>query len=668
MHSLEPRPLRQYPHPRLAPYRRGCPRALHLRRRLSPASILAFSRLAWSNQPVENRIHRLSDQLANQIAAGEVVERPGAALKELVENSLDAGAKSVRVHIKGGGVELLEVADDGAGIHQEDLKLALDRHATSKIRAPEDLFAIRSWGFRGEALASIAAVSRFTLSSRKPEAATARTLYCEGGMLVSDRQEARAPGTTVRAEDLFYNTPARKKFLKSQGAETAFCWQSLHRLALGSPAVAFEAWQDGEKIFHYPAVKTTEERIVAVYKEAWRLNLEPADLMKVEAESFPLKLQAWILPAKHFIPSSRGILTYVNQRTVKDKLLQQAILAAAKETLFGHTYPQLVLSLEMPANYVDVNVHPAKSEVRFREPGHIFGFLRKHLERALAEDRRGSVDGASVPELGALGGSGFSAPSSWLPPASPESQPGSGLETTAPLFAQAHAAMSTHFHQRATTAPASGFTTDPSAPTAAHGPQFLGTLRNTYLVCQDDEGLLLVDQHAAHERVTYEKLKKQKLAKREGAPLLIPIQVELARTMLDRIENEFPRFAEWGFVLDRTGPTLVAVRELPALLLRADGTTVIPPGEFLRKLTQSWDESPAEGQLADLLLEKMLEVIASESCHGSIRAGRSLAPQEAVALLSQMSETDFSGHCPHGRPTTLRFRWGEIERMFKRTL
>jgi DNA mismatch repair protein MutL len=636
-----------------------------------------------------NRIKRLSDQLANQIAAGEVVERPGAALKELMENSLDAGAKQIRVHIRGGGIELLEVADDGSGIHAEDLHLALDRHATSKIAKPDDLFEIQSWGFRGEALASIAAVSRLSIASRTAEATTARELILEGGTLVDDRSVARTLGTTVRIQDLFYNTPVRKKFLKSTGAETANCWQTLHRLALGSPEVQFEAWQDGEKAFHYPATPSREERIVQVYKEAWNLKLEVETLLKVEAESFPLKLRAWILPSSHFIPSARGILTFVNQRSVKDKLIQQAILAAAKETLFGRVYPQLVLDLEMPANYVDVNVHPTKAEVRFREPGHIFGFLRKHLEKALAGDRRESVH---MDDESGERGHQFAAP---------EFTP-----SLAPLFSA-----QVQYHQRAAAAGlpdteyrsgsqadfssstnTSGFFANPQSMSAPPGftgaglaapsfssfaqpseprsnrPQFLGTLRNTYLVCQDEEGMLLVDQHAAHERITYERLKKNRLAKREGAPLLIPIQVELPRSALDRLEGEFSAFSEYGLVLDRTGPTVVAVRELPALLLRSDGSPVLPIGEFLRKLCQSWEEVPAEGQLADALLDKMLEVIASESCHGSVRAGRSMAPQEAYALLEQMSDTDFSGHCPHGRPTTLRFKWGEIERMFKRTL
>jgi DNA mismatch repair protein MutL len=207
--------------------------------------------------------------------------------------------------------------------------------------------------------------------------------------------------------------------------------------------------------------------------------------------------------------------------------------------------------------------------------------------------------------------------------------------------------------------------TVPAAPTY-RGPQFLGTLKNTYLVCQDEHGLLLVDQHAAHERVTYEKLKRSRLARNEGAPLLIPIQVELAREALDRLEAEFPRFAEYGLVLDRTGPTLLAVREIPGLLLKKDGSPVLSIGGFLRKLVQGWDESVVDGELAEVFRNRLLDVLASESCHGSVRAGQSLSPQEAHSLLAQMSDTDFSGHCPHGRPTTVRFKWSEIERLFKR--
>jgi DNA mismatch repair protein MutL len=366
------------------------------------------------------------------------------------------------------------------------------------------------------------------------------------------------------------------------------------------------------------------------------------------------------LPSRLFIPSSRGILTFVNGRSVKDKLLQQAILAAAKEVLFGRMYPQLVLHLDAPPDWVDVNVHPAKSEVRFREPGHVFGFVRKHLEKLLAEDRRGSV---------ARAGSEAITPSA----------------TLADLLLPMPEA-SVHYHQKgagpayAAMAPIPELIpgalhsapVPPSIPPAEErdrvrgaGPQFLGTLRNTYLVCQDSDGLLLVDQHAAHERVTYERLRNTRLAGAGSQPLLISLQVELPRQTLDRIEAELSRLAPFGLVCERTGPTLVAVREMPNLLLKRDGTPVIPAGELLRKIAGDWDELAGEGmeaRLRDLLLHEL----ATMSCHGSVRAGQTLSPAEAQALLSQMSATDFSGHCPHGRPTTLRFSWPEIERLFKR--
>ncbi len=605
-----------------------------------------------SKQLVQNsRILKLDDQLSNQIAAGEVVERPGSALKELVENSLDAGAKNVRISLNEGGTQLLEVADDGRGIHRDDLLLALDRHATSKIRRTEDLFAIDTWGFRGEALASIAAVSRLTLSSRAEGAETGRELVVEGGIIREDRTVARPVGTTVRVEDLFFNTPARKKFQKSVGAESTFCAQTFHRLALGSPECAFTFTANGEKLFQYAAEGRMETRVAEVYRASWRLKLEENEILHLHSESPPLKLQAWILPSKHFIPSSRGILLYVNRRTVKDKLLQQSVLAAAKEALFGNLYPQLVLFLETPPDSVDVNVHPAKSEVRFRDSGHVFAFVRKYLERALAGDRRGSVENTSL---------------SALPPA----QNPALFESFANFHQKASEntmALGESFAPSPASYPPVGIAATGAAAMAPYsGPQFLGTLKNTYLVCQDENGLLLVDQHAAHERVTYEKLKKSRFAKSEGAPLLIPIQVELGRDQLDRLESEFSRFAELGLILDRTGPTVLAVRELPALLLRRDGAPVLPIGTFLRKLVQDWDESAVEGELAELFRSRLLDVLASESCHGSVRAGQSLSAQEGHALLAQMQETDFSGHCPHGRPTTVRFRWGEIERLFKR--
>ncbi len=635
--------------------------------------------------PTQRRIAKLNDQLANQIAAGEVVERPGAAMKELIENSLDAGARTIRVHVHGGahsgargGASLLEVADDGSGIHHDDMLLALDRHATSKIHKPEDLFAIQTWGFRGEALASIAAVSRLTLSSRAAASTTntttstttgrgtGREIICEGGLIKEDRAVARAVGTTVKVEDLFFNTPARKKFLKSPGAESTFIAQTFHRLAISAPETSFELTSEGERLFLYPPATSMAARIADVYRSAWKLHLDETDLLHVDAVSAPYRLRAWILPSKHFIPSSRGILLYVNKRSVKDKLLQQAVLTAAKEALFGNLYPQLVLSLETPPEGVDVNVHPTKAELRFRDSGHVFAFVRKHLEKALAGDRRGSV-GLS---------SGFSLATTTEPLFPNSLQTGTHYHQKLSYTPPTHTPP-THTPQEHTSLEHTSFEQAPlqthTAPTQQPGPQlgpqtpqFLGTLKNTYLLCQDDQGLVLVDQHAAHERVTYEKLKNSRLSKLEAQPLLIPLQIELGREALDRLESEFPRFAEQGLVLDRSGPTLLTVREIPSLLLKKDGAPVLSIGNFLRKLAQDWDESTVEGELAEAFRNRLLDVLASESCHGSVRAGQTLSSLEAMSLLAQMSETDFSGHCPHGRPTTVRLRWQDLERLFKR--
>ncbi len=589
---------------------------------------------------MEKRIHKLSDALSNQIAAGEVVERPGAALKELVENSLDAGATDIRINIAEGGVKLLEVIDNGHGIHPEDLPLALDRHATSKIREAQDLFAIHSWGFRGEALASIAAVSRLKISSRTKEFATSREILCEATVMSGSKELARPVGTTVRIEELFFNTPARKKFLKSQAAESSYCIQTLYRLALGSPHVSFELWLDGQQQWLFPAVKKYEDRLSQVFREGFQTNVPPEDWIFVENIKPDASVRAYLLPAGNHIPSTRGIFTFVNGRSVKDKLLQQAITVAAKEILFGHLYPQVVLFLETSPENVDVNVHPTKSEVRFRNPNQIFGLLRSTIERKLAE-LRPSIE-------------------------TPSFQP---TITSSESFAYS---AQTLFQQKSAPAECSNAVSAPPmehAPEFAprqRGPQVLGTVKNTYILCQDDQGLLLVDQHAAHERITYEKLKQQHFAHQQSSPLLIPLMLEVPSAGVALLETEFPRLEKLGLHLDRAGPSQVMVREIPSILLGKDNAPRIQLGQLVRDLCNHLIEEGSPENLSDLLLESVLYTLATQSCHGSVRAGQSLSSWEAENLLAQMSETDFSGHCPHGRPTSVRLAWSEIEKLFKR--
>ncbi len=591
------------------------------------------------------RIQRLSDTLANQIAAGEVVERPGSALKELVENSLDAGATHVRISIRDGGVTLLEVADDGHGIHPEDLALSLDRHATSKIQSSQDLFAIRTWGFRGEALASIASVGRVRMTSRRRGEPMGREITVEGTQLVAQQEIARPVGTTVTVRDLFFNTPARKKFLKSQAAETAWCAQVVQRLALAAPKVTFELFVDGDRTLHFAACDDPADRVVQVFRDALRVPVEKEELIPFKNVKPDAAVEGWLLPARFHIPSSRGIFTYVNQRHVKDRVLQQAVTTAAKEVLFGSLYPQLVLHIHTAAENVDVNVHPTKSEVRFRNQGQLFGLIRATLERALAPP----------PSLQSSPGNPTELPS--------DSQDLTREQVTELLFT---ARGPTHFHQKADPSTTAALGTDTLMPPRSRGPQFLGTLRNTYLVCQTDDGLLLVDQHAAHERVTYERLKTASLGSNSAHRLLIPIVVELPRSSLDLLEPHFPRLEPLGLELDRTGPDLVAVRSLPALLTTAAGAPRVPLHALVKNLASHLEEERPEEALPDVVKNVILDTLASQSCHGSVRAGQSLSAVEAEALLAQMQETDFAGHCPHGRPTTVRLSWPEIERLFKR--
>ncbi len=587
------------------------------------------------------RISRLSETLSNQIAAGEVVERPGSVLKELIENSLDADTTSIRIQIKEGGVKLLEVADDGYGIHPEDLALAFDRHATSKIQTKDDLFAIRSWGFRGEALASIGSVSRVHLTSLRGGEVKGREAIVDGGTIVENREVARPQGTTVRVEELFFNTPARRKFLKSQAAETSYCMQVVQRLALSAPHVSFELTIDGQKVYQFPKVTDPRERIAQVFREAFRVEVGATDLIYVENVKPDAKLSAFLLPTRFNIPSTRGIFTFVNQRAVKDRLLQQAITTAAQEILFGQQYPQVVLFLETNPENVDVNVHPAKSEVRFRNSSQVFGLIRASLERALAAER--PVVSASAHVIDEL-----------------------------PTSAQTLFSTPTFFHQKASLVePTQVAMSIPSASTTPEpirqtGPQFLGVLKNTYLVCQEETGLLLIDQHAAHERVTYEKLKAANGMNWGSHPLLIPIQVEVPSTSIALLEPYFDKLAALGLLLTQSGPSQIAVREIPALLLDARGNPRVPLPNLVKTLTTHLEDEHSPDALASLLQKVLLETVASASCHGSVRAGQALSRLEAEALIAQMTDTDFAGHCPHGRPTTVRLKWSEIERMFKR--
>ncbi|MCO5143089.1 MAG: DNA mismatch repair endonuclease MutL [Oligoflexia bacterium] len=601
--------------------------------------------------PMTYRIHKLNDTLSNQIAAGEVIERPSSALKELLENSLDAGSTEIQIEINEGGKKLLLVSDNGKGIHPDDLLLAVERHSTSKISKTDDLFAIKTWGFRGEALASIAAVSQMQIHSRDHESTTGRFLHIEGGSVQSDQKLARNYGTTIKIENLFYNTPARLQFLKTTASETSQCLHTIYKLAMNMPHVAFHLTVDGEERLQFSAAKSIEERIHQVYKSAWNMRLEENDLLHLHTVSGDLKIDAWVLPQKFYIPSTRGIFTYVNRRSVKDKLLQQSILSAAKEVLFGNLYPQLVLNLELPPEQIDVNVHPSKAEIRFKNSSHVFAAIKKHLSAVLKEDRRTSV----------------SIKNNFIPTLEEEffARELSDHTETPSLFSvpqNKNLMMIDSFENRIETNACQADLNTLSVDK----PYFLGTLKNTYLICQVKDGLLLIDQHAAHERITYEKLKESTLKNIQVSDLLVPIVLEIPKSDLDRFESFLGKLEPYGFSISRFGPSQLKIHSIPYLLLKKDGAPALSLSKFFQNLFCTLDPDLEEEILVEKVQNILLESLATQSCHGSVRAGQSLDKEEALELIEQMSETDYSGHCPHGRPTSVKLKWPEIERLFRR--
>ncbi|MEO1456591.1 MAG: DNA mismatch repair endonuclease MutL [Pseudomonadota bacterium] len=615
------------------------------------------------------KIRRLDEAAANRIAAGEVVERPASAVKELVENALDARARRIAVTIADGGRTLIEVQDDGHGIAQDQLALALERHATSKIDG-SDLVNIRSFGFRGEALPSIASVARLTLVSRAAGAAEGWEIAASAGRLTPPRPAARSAGTTVRVADLFCATPARLKFLRSARAETQAIAELLRRTAMAAPATAFRltdrsAGEDGTPgqrvLIDYPAefgspAEARQARIDRIIPGSFI-----AGAVALDAARDGLRMLGHAgLPA---IARGAAVHQYifVNGRPVRDRLLLSALRAAYGDFLPRDRHPVAALFLEIPPESVDVNVHPAKAEVRFREPGVVRGLVISAIRHALAE--AGHRGGAALSEtaLGAFrpAGAGFAeGPRAWTPPRRP-----AGEALAASFLAQAPATAG-----GAPPAPGLAGTDTPSGrvepsceavpdpethPLGAARAQLLGT----YIVAETADGVVLIDQHAAHERLVYERLKRQRAAAgiaRQG--LLIPEIVELGAGGAAAVLGAAEDLAALGLVVEPFGPGAVCIREVPALLDRAD------PAALLRDVADELqDAGTAEGIAA-----RLDAVLSRMACHGSVRAGRRLDAAEMNALLREMEAEPASAQCNHGRPTSIRLDRTALERLFAR--
>jgi DNA mismatch repair protein MutL len=576
-------------------------------------------------------IRRLSETLANRIAAGEVVERPASAVKELVENAIDSGAVRIAVSLSAGGIGRIEVADDGIGIAREEMALALERHATSKLPTDE-IDKVTTLGFRGEALPSIASVARLTLESRTRGADGWRRVV-DNGRLECEGPAAIPPGTRVAVEGLFERVPARRKFLRSERSEYAACLDVVKRLAMARPDIGFSLDHDGRRSF---AVQPGEERPARV------AALTDRDLagnsVAVAYERGPVRLGG-VASLPTF---NRGVADhqylFVNGRPVKDRLLIGAVRAAYQDLLARDRHPVLALFIDLPPEEVDVNVHPAKTEVRFREPALVRGLIVGGLRHALDEAGHRSVQQPAAAAMAAwqsepLGRSSFSLP--------PQRQ-GSVWESRAgwdpPPLGRA---------EPAAEAPAASFPLGVAR----------GQVAATYIVAEAQDGLVIVDQHAAHERLVLERMRR---ALSNGGvarqALLLPEVVELDEAACDRLEARSAELAEMGLELERFGPRAVLVRSTPALL--GHGNTAGLVADLADELA-AYDSALS-------LKERLDHVAATMACHGSVRAGRTLSVAEMNALLREMEETPHSGQCNHGRPTWVKLSSGDLEKLFGR--
>jgi DNA mismatch repair protein MutL len=584
-------------------------------------------------------VRRLPDDLANQIAAGEVVERPASVAKELIENAVDARATRIRIDVEGGGVGLIRVSDDGTGMTASDAKLALERHATSKIATLADLGRIQSYGFRGEALPSIASVSRFTLRTRRRIDDAGTEVFVEGGSAGAVKPCGLAPGTTVEVRDLFFNVPARRKFLRSLATESAHVTEVAEAAALASPERTLVLAREGRVVREWLRVESRAARVTSAFADEV--------LAPCRGERGPLRVEAFLSRPERARAAASALTLLVNGRVVRDRALARAVAQAYGSVLDPMRYPLGAVYVDIDPALVDVNVHPQKAEVRFsdgRAVGEaLFKILAEELARAFGfpvavrtwNRARGvdpprdypTVEAAPLPSTGAVSEGENRLPWSFAT--------GDGRATTQdearpyPLF----------------------------EPLAAPRPSFarlgfVAQVKQTYLLCEGVDGLYVLDQHAAAERVTFHRLRQAYVGRDIATQaLLFPVRVDVTPSDVAFVEEEQRALAEIGLDVRAVGATTIAVHAMPRLLSRAQPENVVR--DLIAELTRSGGR--AFSNAVDL-------VLATMACHGSIRAGDRLSAVEAAALLASLDDVDFSGHCPHGRPIVTRIGWDELER------
>lgn len=578
------------------------------------------------------KIHLLDSTLISQIAAGEVIERPSSALKELVENSLDAGATRCDVEIEGGGVTRLRVSDDGHGMNPDDARLAPQRHATSKISSFDDLLRVQSFGFRGEALPSMAAVSRFVLRTRTVDQDSGVELCIDAGGEPQIQAIGMAAGTIVELCDLFYNVPARRKFLRSSATESGHCADVIENAALAHPEVAFTFSRDGRITRRWLRAGDREQRVQAV--------LSDEVLTRVSAGRGPLSLEAYLCKPERATMGAQALRLFVNGRPIKDRAIAATLAQAYGSVLERGRYPRGVVYLTMPGELFDVNVHPQKAEVRFVDPralcDAIYHLVSRQLSQALAlplGPRAAAAPKHGTAELAATEAAatdhtvgGESAIQGYRSSSEPEAIALQVNDAARPIA--------------------------PSEQITWSSLKFIAQLKQTYLFCEGDDALYIVDQHAAAERVTFDRLRKQYRSQKVAAQsLLFPLMIDVSAEEAELVSNNVELFSRLGLSIESRGDRQLSVHAMPKLLQSHSCERLVRDilSECLRRGGRAFSDA------VDLQLATM-------ACHGSLRAGDTLAASEATALLRALDQADFAGYCPHGRPVVARMPWSELER------
>lgn len=577
-----------------------------------------------------NTIRILPETLASQIAAGEVVDRPASIVRELIDNSIDAGADRITVRIENGGKRRIQVSDNGAGMSRDDLLLCVERHATSKIRTASDLLNVRSLGFRGEALPSIAAVSRVQITSLPKDQLTGHKLRISGGKLL-DIEETGAPvGTTVDVKDLFFNIPARRKFLRAERTETDHVVDALSRIAMPFSQIVFRLDDGPRNILHLPASEDNRDRIAGL------MGRRTAEAMLIgEENGADLSVKAYVAPSDFSRNRGDRVYLYVNKRNIRDRLATKAIMEGYGQRLMKGQYPQAVVFIDIDPMDIDVNVHPTKQEIRFRNASRVFQAIVSAVERGLERSPHPRAREASVERVFAP-------------------QHRASTAVSEPLWEYLPRPVSSETAE----IPLAPVRPSPGPGAAVHqGPRIIGQLGDTYILCQTSEGLMIVDQHAAHERIVYEHLKKSFAAERiETQTLLIPQELELSnqetRVMLEKGEG----LRRFGIELSHFGGNTFLLTAVPALLKRVDWPSFV--SELIPQLAEG---PPDPGAPFDGCLMLM-------ACHGAIRAGQGLSQEEMAHLLRELEGMDLPTHCPHGRPIRREVTYDELEKMFKRVV